>query len=91
MWVWAIRDVVRKPVEAVWLCAALGLFVAVIGTPLLFTHALSQSVKRLLAHAPSIVVRKVDAGGWHGVWLLACWRLVCCSLWVAHRCWGGPR
>jgi hypothetical protein len=63
MWVWAIRDVIRKPAEAVWLCAALGLFVAIIGTPLLFTNALSQSVKRLLADAPSIVVRKIEAGG----------------------------
>lgn len=64
MWVWAIRDVIRKPVEAVWLCAALGLFVAVIGTLLLFTNALSNSVKRLLANSPSIIVRKIDAGGW---------------------------
>ncbi len=64
MWVWAIRDVIRKPVEAVWSCAGLSLFVTIIGTLLLFNNVLSQSVKRFLAHSPSIVVRRIDAGGW---------------------------
>ena len=61
---WAIRDLVRRPLESGLLVTALLLTVSVTATPLLFTQALSTTTGLMFKNAPSLVVRKLNALGW---------------------------
>jgi len=61
---WAFRDILRRPVESLLLAAAMTSTIAIVGTLLLFPRAVYDTVDRLLKAAPSIVVRRIDAGGW---------------------------
>jgi hypothetical protein len=61
---WAIRDLVRRPLESGLLVTALLLTVSVTAAPLLFTQALSTTADLMLKDAPSLVVRKINALGW---------------------------
>jgi hypothetical protein len=61
---WAIRDLVRRPLESGLLVTALLLTVCVTATPLLFTQALSTTTDLILKDAPSLIVRKFNALGW---------------------------
>jgi hypothetical protein len=61
---WAIRDLVRRPLESGLLVTALLLTVSVTAAPLLFTHALSTTTGLMFRDAPSLVVRKLNALGW---------------------------
>jgi hypothetical protein len=61
---WAIRDLVRQPLESGLLVTALLLTVSVTAAPLLFTQALSTTTGLMFRDAPSLVVRKLNALGW---------------------------
>ncbi|HSM74938.1 MAG TPA: FtsX-like permease family protein, partial [Desulfobacterales bacterium] len=61
---WAARDVIRRPAPALLMAAALALLLIVGGTVLLLGQGLSQTARRLLAHGPDLVVRRLNAGGW---------------------------
>jgi hypothetical protein len=64
LWIWAARDIVRRPFETALLGTTLMLLVALTATALLLTEALSNTAAELLEAGPSIVVRRVNAGGW---------------------------
>jgi len=61
---WALRDLVRRPLESSLLIIALLLTVSVTAAPLLFTQALSTTTNLMLTDAPSLIVRKFNAMGW---------------------------
>jgi len=61
---WALRDLVRRPLESGLLVTALLLTVSVTAAPLLFTQALSTTADLMLRDAPSLIVRKFNALGW---------------------------
>ena len=61
---WAIRDLMRRPLENGLLVTALLLTVSVTAAPLLFTQALSTTSNLKLKDAPSLIVRKFNALGW---------------------------
>mgnify|MGYP000706489575 CR=1 FL=1 len=61
---WAIRDLMRRPLESGLLVTALLLTVSVTAAPLLFTQALSTTTNLMLRDAPSLIVRKFNALGW---------------------------
>lgn len=61
---WALRDLMRRPVESGLLLTALLLTVSVTAAPLLFTQTLSTTTDLMLRDTPSLVVRKFDALGW---------------------------
>jgi hypothetical protein len=61
---WAARDVIRRPAPALLMAVSLALLLTVSGTALLFGQGLSQTARRLLAHGPDLVVRRLNAGGW---------------------------
>ncbi len=61
---WALRDVLRRPGEALLLAAALGALAALLGMTLLASQAVTHTADRLVAAGPSLVVRRLDAGGW---------------------------
>jgi hypothetical protein len=61
---WAIRDLMRRPLENGLLVAAFMLTVSVTAAPLLFTQALSTTTDLMLEDAPSLIVRKFNAMGW---------------------------
>ena len=64
MLVWAARDLLRRPGEATLLGLSLLLLTTWIAAALLFTQALETTSARVLQNGPSIVVRRLDAGGW---------------------------
>lgn len=64
LWVWAARDVLRRPAEVILLGLALAALTAVMGTALLLTEALTNTAGALLAKSPALIIRKVNAGGW---------------------------
>ena len=61
---WALRDLLRRPLESGLLVTALLLTVSVTAAPLLFTQALSTTTDQMLKDAPSLIVRKFNALGW---------------------------
>lgn len=64
MWIWAAREALRRPAEAVFGGFALWVFVTIFGTVLLLSQALADTASLVLAEAPPLVVRHVDGGGW---------------------------
>ena len=64
LFAWAIRDLMRRPLESGLLVTALLLTVSVTAAPLLFTQALSITTNLMLKDAPSLIVRKLNALGW---------------------------
>jgi hypothetical protein len=61
---WAARDLLRRPGRAVLLGGCLCTLSLVAAVPLLLTQALTDTARELLAAGPSLVVRRVNAGGW---------------------------
>lgn len=62
--VWAARELLRRPLAGVSLFAGLSATVALVGVLLLYHQSVARTCTRLLEDAPSVVVRRVDAGGW---------------------------
>ena len=62
--IWAVREVLRRPMEALLTGAALATLVLTAATALLLPRALSDTAAFILKDAPSLVVRRVTAGGW---------------------------
>ncbi|RJQ75437.1 MAG: ABC transporter permease [Desulfobacteraceae bacterium] len=62
--VWAARDLMRQPGQALLLFCALAAVVALMALVLLIDMALSTACRRLAAQTPAIVVRRVNSGGW---------------------------
>ncbi|MCJ8502236.1 hypothetical protein [Desulfatitalea alkaliphila] len=62
--VWAAREVQREAGRSCLLFAFLFLLVAIIATPMLFSHALAVTWTRWMEQTPHLVVRRIDAGGW---------------------------
>jgi len=61
---WAVRDLLRQPLEAIVLFLSLASLAAVLGTVLLLSQSLSHTAQRILKNAPDLVVCRVGAGGW---------------------------
>ncbi len=61
---WAVRDVMRYPLETALLFLSLAALVTVLGTALLLSQALATTAGMLLKDSPAIVVRKVSPAGW---------------------------
>jgi hypothetical protein len=64
MLVWSVRDATRRPGETLLAAVTLSALIAWIGTVLLLTNALENTASHLLGAGPSLVVRRVSAGGW---------------------------
>jgi len=62
--IWAVRETLRRPLEGLLTAAALTTLVIVAAAALLLPRALSDTAAFLLKDAPSLVVRRVTAGGW---------------------------
>lgn len=67
IYIWAMRDILRRPGEASLFSAALCLIVILSGTALLLTQSLSYTARKMIGHAPSLVVRKVGTAGWEPI------------------------
>ncbi|GEM_PF-562099 len=63
-WLWAARDMLRHPSEAILTALALISVIVVAAVPMLLSHGLSNTAQRLLDSGPSLVVRKLAAGHW---------------------------
>lgn len=64
MLVWAAREIQRRPGRTMLLFAALASLVFMVASVLLFGQALDTTWTRLMAKAPDLIVRRIDAGGW---------------------------
>lgn len=64
MLLWAARDVLRRPGESALLGLALLAVIVVVAVPLLLTQATGATATRILAAAPDLVLRRVNAVGW---------------------------
>ncbi|MBK8979816.1 MAG: hypothetical protein IPM29_28290 [Planctomycetes bacterium] len=63
MFAWSLRDVLRRPGEALLVAAALAALALVLGVSLLLPGAVRATAARLLEAGPALVVRRVDAAG----------------------------
>jgi len=61
---WAARDVLRRPRRNALLSLSLALLTVAAAVPLLLVEASRDTARLLLAAGPSLVVRRVSAGGW---------------------------
>jgi hypothetical protein len=61
---WAARDLLRHPAEAVLTGLCLAALTAVLALALLLQQGLSATARLWLAQSPALVVRRVDAFGW---------------------------
>ena len=61
---WTLRDLWRRPLESCLLTAVLLFTVTITASPLLLTHALSNTWENILNRAPSLVIREFNALGW---------------------------
>lgn len=59
----AARDLMRRPGEAALTAIALAAIALAAAVPLLFQTALEQTVGRVFAGAPSLVIRRLEPGG----------------------------
>ena len=64
LWVWAARDVLRRPGEALLVGVAVAALVALLATGLLLTQGLENSAEDALDGAPSLVIRRLGPEGW---------------------------
>jgi hypothetical protein len=64
LWIWAGREVLRRPGESSLLLLCLLLLTLLMTTALMLTQAFSETADALITQAPAVVVRRVTAGGW---------------------------
>lgn len=90
---WAARDVMRRPQEAVLVGAALATLIWVGGTATLLTEAVRATASRLIDAGPSLVVRRLDAGGFAPITMAATASIAAIpgALSVRTRVWGPAR
>ncbi|MFZ7125284.1 MAG: FtsX-like permease family protein [Desulfobacterales bacterium] len=88
---WAVRDLIRRPLETLGLGITLMLLVAVMGIPILAAGGLTNTAERLIREGPAAVIRKVSPLGWEPIPLreaIACAASVPGVLEVRGRIWG---
>jgi hypothetical protein len=59
-----MRDLMRRPGEALLSATAIAALVALVATALLLTEGISRTAARLGEAGPAMVVRRLDVGGW---------------------------
>ena len=64
MLVWAARELWRRPAAAMLLFTGLASTVALVGFLLLWHQSMARTYLQLMDHSPTVVVRRVEAGGW---------------------------
>lgn len=64
---WAARELLRRPGRHLLLFAALAAVSAGSALPLLLTSGLAHSAAQVLAASPSLVLRRVQPGGWRPI------------------------
>lgn len=64
LFAWSVRDLSRYPSESTLLFLAIAALVAILGTALLLSQALSTTAGLILKDSPAIVVRRVNPIGW---------------------------
>jgi hypothetical protein len=62
--VWAARDILRSPGRGLLVSACLASVSFLIAVALLFSQAMETTWNQLMAQAPDLIVRRIDAGGW---------------------------
>lgn len=90
MALWALRDLLRQPGEALLTAGVLALLTLTIGTPLLISQSLARSMDAILAASPAMVIRKTDPTGWRPMPLSAAARVskIPGAIDVQTRIWG---
>lgn len=90
LWLWAARDALRRPGEALLVAVALGSLVTVLASALLLGRGLQTTAQHVIDDGPSLVIRRVGPGGWEPMPLSALSRLrkVRGVTRIAARCWG---
>ena len=61
---WAARDLLRRPGEHVMIGLCFMVTAAALAVALLLSQAVSDTAAHILSASPSLVVRRVNAGGW---------------------------
>ncbi len=61
---WAMRDLMRRPGDALLAGLAVGALVATVATSLLLVEGAGRTARALIEAGPDLVVRRLDAGGW---------------------------
>jgi hypothetical protein len=64
---WAVRDLLRRPFESLFLTSALALCIAGLGAALMASETLTRTAERLIEQGPAIVVRRVSPVGWEPI------------------------
>jgi hypothetical protein len=59
----AVRDIMRRPGESLLMGLSLAALVFVVSVPLLVQEAVGRTAARVLAEGPSLVIRRIDPGG----------------------------
>ena len=62
--IWSAREILRHPGRHLLQFACLASLVFLLATALLFSQALEVTWSRQMQHAPDLIIRRVDAGGW---------------------------
>lgn len=61
---WALRDLIRRPLESLGLLTALTLCIACLGAALVTARTLDHTAGALISQGPAAVIRKVSPLGW---------------------------
>ncbi len=64
LWVWAARDVLRRPGQALLAGIAMATLVAALGSVLLLSQGLAHTLELMHEEGPSLVIRRLGPGGW---------------------------
>ena len=64
LWLWAARDLIRRPSESILMALTLALLIIIAGISLLLSHGISKTAEKFLDYGPSVVVRRVISGHW---------------------------
>ncbi len=62
--IWSTREILRHPGRNLLQFACLASLVFLLATALLFSQALEATWSRQMQHAPNLIIRRIDAGGW---------------------------
>lgn len=61
---WAMRDLMRRPGDALLTGLAIAALVTIVATSLLLVEGAGRTASALIEQGPDLVVRRLDAGGW---------------------------